>query len=668
MEAIGLARRLVQLGEVEKALEGFELALRTQQDLRPEDKMEAALYVLQFGGSYKLAYQALLDLNHEGHFAQDTAAIMTEAFYEPNKADLCALYEQNCRQLRRYPYLFRKDFLPFEDLPIRFYPFDGKTYIPCQSGVFGSITDYREPVVTKNFFYDLKNPILAQDVYSQYELEYLNDSVRPSEWVARENHIYLHYTDWSEFCAHLQVINFRKLLKDQKFVFLIGDEKERYPIDFKAEFGIDYSRFPLKPVGLREINRLIWHTQLSYHNGGDFFNEVLDGHPNLICSSSIMNDSMERTIEDIRSTLDDARNLREILEVFDGQDWGDPRVIKELYLLQDRTDKDILVAYFCRDLEHTHHLDPAARIAPAILYQPHYGHIATTITGDGQGRAIMNSTQLDQLYHSPIFENFKYIKTFTPMRRFTTSYAASIRFMAEQPEVTPSGRPGIICDEIVSRVTFRGYIVDTQKRVWKDSVVVRFEDAKLNPLATFTALVRFLDVPLTTSMYQSTFNGKPLPRFDAGFHTAPVFQTYDGYANQAERCYLEFFLRDAYEYYGYDFHYYDGSPMDGAKVRELISHFDVLNRYMRDTMQRKYYECAKLACGPGEEGMAEAGALEEAAEQETEKYMAAVDETRLFVSDVLLNGLQFLNTEGLPLKFIPMLKPDPELLVQPLYH
>lgn len=50
------------------------------------------------------------------------------------------------------------------------------------------------------------------DVYSQYHLEYLNDNVRKSEWVGRENHIYLHYTDWMTFCAYLQCLELRPLL------------------------------------------------------------------------------------------------------------------------------------------------------------------------------------------------------------------------------------------------------------------------------------------------------------------------------------------------------------------------------------------------------------------------------------------------------------------------
>ena len=74
----------------------------------------------------------------------------------------------------------------------------------------------------------------------------------------------------------------RPLLKEGKFVFLIGEERELYPIDFAARFHIDYSRCPLRPVGIREVNKLIWHIQLSSHNGGDFFNEVFDSHPNLL--------------------------------------------------------------------------------------------------------------------------------------------------------------------------------------------------------------------------------------------------------------------------------------------------------------------------------------------------------------------------------------------------
>ena len=154
-------------------------------------------------------------------------------------------------------------------------------YVPfyVSEGRFGEFVNVRDQVVSRNFFKNLDDPILAGDVFSQYELEYLNDNVRKSEDVGRENHIYLHYTDWPVFCAWLQVLNMKPLTESGKAVFLIENEIEQYPIDFKERFGIDYSQFPVQPVALGEYNRLIWHTQLSSHNGGDFFNEIFDAHP-----------------------------------------------------------------------------------------------------------------------------------------------------------------------------------------------------------------------------------------------------------------------------------------------------------------------------------------------------------------------------------------------------
>ena len=101
MTTIEMARRLAELGQAEKACEGFALALRTQEDLSPADKMEAALFVLQLGGDYTLSYRALLELLHQGEYREESAAVMTEAFYEPNEKLLRSHYENNCKLLRK---------------------------------------------------------------------------------------------------------------------------------------------------------------------------------------------------------------------------------------------------------------------------------------------------------------------------------------------------------------------------------------------------------------------------------------------------------------------------------------------------------------------------------------------------------------------------------------
>ena len=243
MNAIEIARKFAAYDQVADAQRAYTLVVQQGENGEPADQLEAALYLLQSGGDYKIAYTCFQSLYNRGQFRDQVLDIMTQAFYQPNVKLLKSRYEKNCKLLNKYPYLFQKDFPNFEELPIRFYPFDDNGYTPfiIQEGRFAPYFNPKDQVVSRNFFKDLDNPILAADVYSQYELEYLNDMVRKSEWVARENHIYLHYTDWGTFCAHLQVLNLRPLLEDKKFVFLIGDEVSRYPIDDKARLGLDDS-------------------------------------------------------------------------------------------------------------------------------------------------------------------------------------------------------------------------------------------------------------------------------------------------------------------------------------------------------------------------------------------------------------------------------------------
>ena len=113
---------------------------------------------------------------------------MTQAFYLPNVEKQRRQYERNCAALAKYPYLFRKDFPPFEDLPIQFFPFNDEGYVPFLKAEdrFDKYVNFNDPVIDRYFFRDLEQPVLAVDVYSQYHLEYLNDNVRKSEWVGRK--------------------------------------------------------------------------------------------------------------------------------------------------------------------------------------------------------------------------------------------------------------------------------------------------------------------------------------------------------------------------------------------------------------------------------------------------------------------------------------------------
>ena len=652
MQPMELARRMAELGQKEDAQRAYSLALQ-KQELTPMERFEAASYIFFSRGDYKVAYTTFVQLYNEGHYQAELMDIMTQAFYLPNADKLRRRYEDNLRVLSAYPYCFRKDFPAFHDLPLRFFPFDDNGYLPFApvENRFGDYVDFNDPVIDRYFFKDLENPILAKDVYSQYQLEYLNDTVRKSEWVGRENHIYLHYTDFARFCAFLQCLELRPLLREEKLVFLFEEEIGQYPIDFAARFGIDYSRYPLRPIGIREVNRLIWHTQLSAHNGGDFFNEIFYGHPNLLSYESVMFDSYRELVAQMR-----AGHRKNPL--------GD-EINRQLTRIKHPTDKDFLVALFLNHADTSSGLDRASRIVPALFFQPHFKNIEYTHQVDQTtGACVLHSNQYEEIKSFPFFQQFKYIKTFAPMRRPTTSYAATVRFMVAQTLDDDSELR--VPDMISDRLLNRSYLRDPEDRLFRDSVLVRFEDGKLNPTATFTALARFLDLPYTESMtYCSSrkgLNPESLEGNVRGFDPATVYRTYDEYAGDADRAFLEFFLRDIYETYGYDFHYYGGEPVDETWVVQKLDQFQVPDSYIRES----FYKANRHALS--QEGKLSEQMLEDKVTAQCNQYMLGVRSGRLLEAKLLLNGLHFVSAAGQPMRPMPLLHPDPALLEQPLYH
>ena len=649
MDTIEIARRLAELGQTGEAQAAYTLALQEAAERNPELELEAASYLFFSRGSYQVAYTSFVSLYNRGLYRAELLDLMTQAFYLPNVEKQRRQYERNCAALAKYPYLFREDFPDFEALPVQFFPFNDEGYIPFFKAEhrFGAYVNFNDPVIDRYFFRDLDKPVLARDVFSQYQLEYLNDNVRKSEWVGRENHIYLHYTDWTTFCAYLQCLELRPLLSEKKLVFLMEGEIEQYPIDFHARFGIDYAQYPVRPIGIGEVTRMIWHTQLAAHNGGDFFNEIFYGHPNLLSYESIMFDHIQKAVAEVKT------NWRKL-------DWLTPRLRRQLSQLKHPSEKDFLVALFLNRQDISGSLDHGSRIAPALFFQPHFSNMIYDIReSELKGAPMLYSEQYEAIRTSPLFHGFRYIKTFTPMRRITTSYAASVRFMLDREAQGEEVK--VVPDVLAERLVNRSFMVDQWDRLYRDSVLVRFEDGKLNPRATFTALAEFLDLPYTESMtYCSSregINPESLKGNVRGFDSATVYRTYDEFANNDERAFLEYFLRDAYKYYGYDFQYYQGEPVNKDWIEQKLHSFTCLDGYI----ERSYQNALRLKAITVTNG-------KEVIDMQVESIVPRYEENRRRIADFLLRGLRFVNKQGQPLKMMKPLKLDPALLEQPLYH
>ena len=348
-------------------------------------------------------------------------------------------------------------------------------------------------------------------------------------------------------------------------------------------------------------------------------------------------------------------------------------LIRELTGISKPTPKDFLVALFLNNETMHRGLDLHSRIVPALFFQPHFSDVNFTLqTDEKETAALLESNQLEEIGRSPIFNQFKYIKTFAPMRRITTSYGATIRYMArqiEEQEEDQEIKPDEIVnmpDELTERLLSRGYFVDTSSRLFKDSILVRFEDGKLNPKATFTALAEFLDIPYTESLTRcSSFRGDGISSFaenDQGFELGAVYRTYDEYTDDADRAIIEFFFRDAYQKYGYDFHYYTGEPVDRQwiekKLSEMTNLDNLIFRSIQFTLRHTFIA----------EHLEDKEEMENFVKTRGDKVMAAKREHRIKIMNIFLNGPRFINKNGQPLQMMKKLELDPELLEQPLYH
>ena len=124
-------------------------------------------------------------------------------------------------------------------------------------------------------------------------------------------------------------------------------------------------------------------------------------------------------------------------------------------------------------------------------------------------------------------------------------------------------------------------------------------------------------------------------------------------------------MRDAYEYYGYGFKYYDGKPVDEARAMELIDQFTTSNYYIRESWRKNVLADVKVEKGgqplPDDE-------QEKSKEAYLEQRMEKIRLRRISMAKSLLRNLHFVNKKGQPLQMMPKLELDPALLEQPLHH
>lgn len=513
---------------------------------------------------------------------------LRKCFFEPNEAQMCQNYLNNAKFLKEYPYIFTKDFTePAENRYILF-PLDEKLYFYYDKQANKMLRmEVNSNIETKYFFQNLDEPLFVPNEFNEFNLNFLNDNVRDSNDFAGDNHIYLWFENADLFSLLMYYIDFKPLFAREKFVVLIGEERNKYPIDFKREFGIDYSELSPKEIELDEIKRFVFGWKMINEAGTSFLANIMDFHPDLLTipdnritrfpefyRANLMGKTVQNAIRDLKNMSDKNEKkaflVRLISRKCDEGSLDNPEAVnivksaqfldKMLELLKGKTfptPKEWLASIYLAFSLCFGRTFAGNRIVPAIFDYPHtdYYYIGNS-----------NRQALDFCF-SIAFE-FPYYRSIVIMRDPLTYSANVIRYMSTTHPDALNDKGEVQLDPFYcfAFAAFfpKDFYFPIEHPMYAYSAAIRLEDLKLNTKAALTTLGEFLDIPVTESLFHTTWCGVERVDVDtlykpiSGFDPATIYEAHTDILSVFDKYRIEMALVPLYKAFGYEPIYYDG--------------------------------------------------------------------------------------------------------------
>ena len=513
---------------------------------------------------YREALAAFAEVYNNSQDQNERKAVfemLVDSFYAPNMSELKTNYERNLEVLKQYPYFRDKIFREFEELSFQLFPASDE-YFYCYSkekDCFFGEYDAATRNQMRYFFENLDEPLQVENEDNFYNLNFLNDNVRASEDFAGDNHIYLLYDTPEPLERLMMTCDLEPLLRQKKFVFLVGEEnRDRYPIDFQKEFGIDYNKMTPKKLRIEEIKRVCyWYKHANAGNGLaqgvlGALNEVQTFCGHDFNSYSRINGQLILSIQKFRNVLTNintvytAEQLSKMLRseeyniVLDGIEEFVDWLFKNRPAPHVYTVKDLFCGYFLFQYEKRG-LNP--RIAPMILYDPH-------VWDPG----LYSNIMLSFPYHTVLTCVREPIMTFIRCQQigiagwdeFSTKYLLASEYSHTQ----------FLHPELKS--CYYGF---------------RFEDLKTKPEVVCRALCKHLNLPYNKIMLETE---APFTVQDhvpvKGFDSAPLKRDLSTCLSEFDKVRLQMFYEPIHRYYGYPTFDFDEHPLPEHLVRELFKY------------------------------------------------------------------------------------------------
>jgi glycosyltransferase involved in cell wall biosynthesis len=378
------------------------------------------------------------------------------------------------------------------------------------------------------FFKDLSKPLFICNISNPAHIKFLFDNVRASEDVAMDNHIYLYYASEQKFLETLCECDLKPLLKQQKFVFLLGERnKNIYPIDFKKRYGIDYELMPFKPLRANELKRIVLYSGLTV-SGQDFLFQICAANRNILPIYAPEPFSflpkLENELLNFKFNINDLFCHRDVLHSVIYHSLPNPDIFNFIsaILYNNREQKNKI------------------RISPTILFDPHH------------------NTHLQFLN---VYKSFSYRKGMRLIRNPITRFASFIKYNFFQNDAYH-----FFPQLYYSSSAF--YMKSDKFNCFK------LESLKSNPIEGAKALCKYLQVPFDKNMlhpekypYIASCCGST-GKMVMGFEPTPKRDIFDAISEwDLQR--LTPLFEPVLQHYGYEYKKYE--PMQEKKLRKIYS-------------------------------------------------------------------------------------------------
>lgn len=543
-----------------------------------------------YEGDFKSGFIELSAAYANGERDASALQDLRRGFWEPNLTEMKENYQKNSEFLSAYPYIFTKKFVSPEENRYQLFPLSEELFYCFDQGeknfkALETDSDHE----TKYFFQSLDKPLFVENEYNLYNLCFLRDNVRDSQYFGSDNHIYLHYEDIPSFSMLLYYSDMPTLCGENKFVFLIGNESSLYPLDFKALFPREFSRWKSCPLCVDEIKRVCVFYFTSTHCGNAMIDSLMDAHPNLLTIKEFGLSSFPSFYEECLKNRSVDSFIVELIEhqtekryqpfltffnkIYPNSDAALPdaqKFLEHLKLLLSGVPQPTELQWFvalylanARALGQNMH----SRIVPAVFHALH--------------SVWNNQPEIELGNMLEIYHEFPYVKVFSAIRRPDSRIAGEIKYEMKCRELYHLENCDCFSYLFIrcgawKNIDWRRVFFDEHAHFsYNQMAVIRFEDVKQAPKETLSKLCSFLNIPWSDMLLHCTHNGVQTIYKDAGtvisdFDPAPLApEYYRAYLNDFDRYRLELLYSKEYEMWNYTPQFYCGIAYSEQEIKSL---------------------------------------------------------------------------------------------------